>query len=702
MQMQMQLLGPVGLDVRGVQIDVGGPRAQAVLALLAVRANDVVSADWLVDQVWGERPPRGARGALQSYVSRLRRVAVPDSERMLPRHPRGYRLDASTVDIDVARFVRLSEQAGDQATAGRWRDSRGSLRSALALWRGTPFTGIDEVPALLVERARLEERRIETQFSELEAALEAGDPVDLIGSLREFTDAHPWRERGWRLLMLALYRAGRQTEALEVGRRARRLFVREQGLEPSHELAQLERLILTRDAVLDAAPRPIEARRWPGVPVAPLIGRDRELTDLLAQWEVSIRARRSRLVIVRGEPGVGKSHLVAELGRVIEARGDGVVIGRCFDEPRLPLQPWSDLLPTIGLPTPDVPQPPGDSALLVDVWETGAHRLLAAVTEYLRNALRAGPALMVVEDLHWAGVVALRLLDRVLGSCADLPLLVVATVRSTASGMTRATKGALGELTARTQPFQLHLEGLGAVELQAMLASHGHRLSEQQASSVCEYTGGVPLLAVEAVHGGEGVLDARMAGLSNAATGVVELLAVAGGSVAFALLRCASGLVEEILATALDELIATGLVRVKAGLTVTFELTHVLYRDAIQAQLSDPRRLVLSRRVLTASEVLPRAVGPATVAHHALVVARSGMPDDILRAQEESRRAAAWGTALHEHDEAVLNDSPSEDVATGRRRSGVRTILSVAGSGRSCPCATCAPGVTANTGPTPA
>lgn len=611
--MDVRLLGPVELEVGGIGFGVGGPRAQAVLALLVVRAGEVVTADWLIDQLWGEHPPRAARVALQSYVSRLRGLAVPDTERLLPRHRSGYFLDTSVTGVDAQQFIRLSEQGRDLAAGGRWREALESLRSARALWHGVPFTGIDEVPALTAERARLEEMGVETRFSELEAALEIVGPSDVVGSLRELVNTYPWNERGWRLLMLALYRAGRQTEALRAAARARHLLTEEQGLEPSRDLAELEHQILTHHRALKpSAPAPITLRGRLTTTSERLIGRERELAELLAEWETSSRCRQARLVLVEGEPGVGKSHLVAELARNVEARGGTVLAGRCLDEPRLPLQPWSDLIPDIS----------SDSAARAPVaeWKVCAHRLFSAITGQFLEVLRSGVTLLVTEDLHWADVAALRLLDRLLTCCADLPLLVVATVRSTASGMLPPARGALGELSTRVQPHTIHLRGLGPPDLCAMLAGRGLSVSAAEANSIWLRTGGVPLLAVEALRGGDRVLDARFARVSDTAVTTADLLAMAGDPAPLALLHAASGLDDETLAAALEELIAAGVVRAAHGTVIAFEFCHPLYREVIEGQLSDLRRLLLSRRLLAAADVVPDVVLPSIAARHSLAL----------------------------------------------------------------------------------
>ncbi|HET9256520.1 MAG TPA: BTAD domain-containing putative transcriptional regulator [Pseudonocardiaceae bacterium] len=652
--MRLRLLGPVELECDGTPVSVGGPRAQAVLAVLAVRADEIVTADWLVDQLWGERPPRTARVSLQTYVSRLRGISAPVTERLLPRHPRGYLVDGAAAEIDARRFTRLSEQGRAAASERHWPEALRDIRGARDLWRGIPFTGIDGVPALSAERHRLAELRTENRFTESQALLEVKGPADVIGPLRELVDAHRWDERGWRLLMLALYRAGRQTEALEIAATARRLLIEEQGLDPSPALAQLEHQILVHDPAL--APRasaPIRSRGWLDNLATPLIGRDRELAELRERWARVNRDQRSQLVLVEGEPGVGKSHLVTHLAEDAAAAGATVLVGRCFDEPRLPLQPWPDLVPEAASRWPGPTAEPGEGQSMIDIWEVAAHRLFAAITQRFAAALESGPALMVAEDLHWAGVAALRLLGHVLASCASNPLLAVATVRSSAAGMPAAARGAFGELCARTRPHTLKLGGLEEADLRPMLASHGHHVSAGEAAAVWERTGGVPLLAMEALRGGQGILAARLGQVSGTASGLAELLAVAGDRCPFPVLRNASRLDDEALCAAFDELISAGLVSAAPGVVICHEFTHALYREAIDAQLPELRRVAISRRLLAAGAGLPAQVPPSALARHAVTVARSGIPDDLARARDECQRAGASATSCHEHHEAA-------------------------------------------------
>lgn len=647
--MRVRLLGPVGLEVDGAPVSVGGRQAQAVLGVLAVLAGEVVTADRVIDEIWGERPPRSARVALQSYVSRLRGLHEPATASLLPRRPRGYLLDPAAAEIDARRYCELAARCHGEVRAGHWHAAREGLRVAAGLWRGTPFTGIDDVPLLLTERLRLETVRLDTRFAELDAVLQTDGPAGVIAPLRELVDGHPWDESGWRLLVLALYRAGRQAEALAEAAKARRLLAEEHGLDPSPELADLERRILVHDPTLEPTAAPVRLRGRLARPAVPLVGREHELTALLDAWSGVVRDRRAGLVVVRGEPGVGKSHLVARMADDVAAAGGRVLVGRCLDEPRLPLQPWTDLLPVVETAAPALVE----GHPMVDVWEVAAHRLFTAVTDAVGAALGAGPALLVAEDVHWAGATALRLLDHVLACCADQPLLVVATVRSTGADMTPDTRGALGELAARTGARAVRLEGLDPEPLRVMLAEHGQRISAAEAAAVWARTAGVPLLAVEALRGGHDVLTARLARVEPAADELAELMAAIGDAQPFALLRTASGMAEPDMESALRALVAAGLVREAPGETIGYEFSHALYREALDDRLSDARRLLLARRVLAAADELPGLVLPSARAQHALVVARSGVPDDIALARDVCGLAGGWATRLHEHSDAA-------------------------------------------------
>jgi DNA-binding SARP family transcriptional activator len=256
--MDFRVLGSLEVWDGERQLDLGGAKRRLLLALLLLHANEVVAADRLVDQLWGERAPGNAAGALQSHVSRLRKELGPD---VVGTRAWGYVLRVEPGALDLERFERLSLEA-ENLPAG---ERAGKLREALALWRGSPLADVAFEPSLAGDIARLEELRLTVLENRIDADLESGNEAGLVGELEALIAMHPLRERLRGQLILALYRSGRQAEALEVYRETRRVLADELGLEPSPELRELERAILQQDPALRASPVRAPVAAVPGV-----------------------------------------------------------------------------------------------------------------------------------------------------------------------------------------------------------------------------------------------------------------------------------------------------------------------------------------------------------------------------------------------------------------------------------------------------
>src|SRR3954447_19221971 len=258
--MQFQILGPLRVtDGHEHEIALGGAKPAAVLAMLLLRANEVVSADHLIEDLWDGQPPATAPKTLQVHISRLRRVLGEDGPISTSRG--GYILQAEPDQIDARRFQKLISE-GRQALSER-AHARASarLRAALALWRGDALADFAYASFAQDAIARLDGLRIVALESAVEAELALGRHAELVPELKSLVKRHPLSEHLRGQLMLALYRAGRQAEALGVYRAGRRVLVDQLGIEPSEELRELERRILEQDAQL-AAPRP-QARPVP-------------------------------------------------------------------------------------------------------------------------------------------------------------------------------------------------------------------------------------------------------------------------------------------------------------------------------------------------------------------------------------------------------------------------------------------------------
>jgi WD40 repeat protein/DNA-binding SARP family transcriptional activator/class 3 adenylate cyclase len=256
-RMQFRLLGPLEVDAGGGPIPLGGPKQRAVLAHLLLRANQLVPAETLVDEIWGDEPPEQARNIIQTYVSHLRKALGRD--RIESQGP-GYRLRLESSELDATRFDALMRDA-KKALPVDPNIAVGSLDDALALWRGPALADLADRRSLLAEAARLDELRLEAQDDRIEGLLASGAQARAIGELETLLARHPWRERLWGLLMLAFYREGRQAEALNAFQRAREILADELGIDPSPELMRLHERVLKQDPGLDLRGEPLRGYR---------------------------------------------------------------------------------------------------------------------------------------------------------------------------------------------------------------------------------------------------------------------------------------------------------------------------------------------------------------------------------------------------------------------------------------------------------
>jgi len=251
-----RLLGTIEAGVNGHVLDIGGQKQRALLAILLLSANKPVSRDVLVDRLWGQHPPAGAQHTLEVYVSRLRKTLEPAAGcQVLLTRPGAYLLRATAEHIDVRRFERLACDGRRALAANEPGRAAADLREALALWRGEPLAEISHEHFAQSEIARLEELRAGAIEDRVAADIALGRHADVVSELGALVAAHPLRERRYQLLMIALYRCGRQAEALAVYHSARSVLVQELGIEPNPGLKQLERAILEQDASLELSPR---------------------------------------------------------------------------------------------------------------------------------------------------------------------------------------------------------------------------------------------------------------------------------------------------------------------------------------------------------------------------------------------------------------------------------------------------------------
>src|SRR5581483_3271330 len=274
--LEIRLLGPFEVLARGSPADVGGSKRQALLAMLALRQGRMVDVDGLVDGLWGEELPAAPRNALHHHVARLRAAL---GEGAIVGSADGYALRDARVDA-----VRFEELLAETRAALREADvsaAAEAVASALALWRGPALQGLPATAWFTAEARRLETRHVDALEEDFEVRLALGEHRELAPEIRSTLEANPFRERLWGQLMLALYRSGRQADALETFQEARRVLADELGLEPGPELRRLQEAILAHDPAIAAVP--VDRRRRGNLPApsTSFVGREAELVEVV-------------------------------------------------------------------------------------------------------------------------------------------------------------------------------------------------------------------------------------------------------------------------------------------------------------------------------------------------------------------------------------------------------------------------------------
>src|SRR5829696_5042611 len=441
-----RILGPLEVLDEGHRVALGGSKQRALLALLLLHANETLSTDRLIDELWGERPPANAAKTVQMQISRLRKALAGEagdgSAGVVVTRERGYQLILDPDRLDSQRFERLVAEGRSELAAGRPESAVTALERALSLWRGAPLAELAYEPFAQREIARLDDLRVAALEALIEAKLALGAHAEVVGRLEALIGEHPYRERLRAQLMLALYRCDRQADALQAYQDARRKLVEELGIEPGERLRELERAILAQDPALQLAAAEEPAVGEPAVeaPRSAFVGRERELAELLGGLDDAF-AGRGRLFLLVGEPGIGKSRLAEELIVQARVRGALVLVGRCWEAGGAPAYwPWvqslrsyvrncepetlreqlgdggvdlAQIVPELRELFPDLPEP----ARLEP--EAARFRLFDVTADFLRSASTSRPLLLVLDDPHAAdasSLLLLRFLARQLGS----------------------------------------------------------------------------------------------------------------------------------------------------------------------------------------------------------------------------------------------------------------------------------------------
>ena len=718
--MNFRILGPLEVRDGDRLLALGGSKQRALLALLLLRAGEVVSTDRLVEDLWGDSGLSEGSKALHVAVSRLRSALEPDRPAgaeggVLVTRPPGYELRIAREQLDLFRFEDLLAAGSAALAAGDAARASAELREALALWRGEPLADLAYESFAQTELARLDELHATAIEERITADIELGRGPELITELQALVKAWPLRERPRAQLMRVLYRAGRQAEALAVYRDARRALVDQLGIEPSRELQELESAILRQDLALDS-PGPRAAVPEPSR--SPFVGREAEL----AQAEAAINevfGGRGRLVLLAGEPGIGKSRLAEEVSARARSRDARVLVGRCWEVGGAPAYwPWvqalrpyiaerdrrdlrdelgagggemATLFPGLRAQFPDLPDP---SALDP---EAARFRLFDALVSFIARAAAKRPIVLVLDDLHAADEPSLLLLRFATQALATSRVLIVGAYRDVDPVLGGPLASTLAELATEPAARRMELGGLAerdvaeyvrqttgaAADDATVTAIHfrteGNALFVDQVTRMLAADGGLR----QGATGGEGlpqsvrdVIGQSLQRLSPACRQALTRASVLGREFALDALAGMTGSTPGAVLELLDEALEARTVGEAPGGPGRLRFSHALVRDVLYDELTPGRRLRLHAQAGGAIEALcvgNEAPHLAELAHHFVEAAPAG---DSLRAVDYARRAGDHAASLLAYEEAARLYSMAIGVlAPARENDGARCEL---------------------------
>ncbi|WFE35197.1 BTAD domain-containing putative transcriptional regulator [Micromonospora sp. WMMD975] len=664
------VLGPVRATRGGATVNLGAPRQRAVLARLVAGGGHAVSVDRLVEDLWSGDPPPRAQAALQVYVSNLRRALEPDRPRRTPAGvlvtaAPGYALRLPTSAVDAWRF-EAALRALTPDTERRPAAAIGALDAALACWQeGTPYAEFVGEPWAEREGERLAQLWLSAVEQRAKVLLDLDRPVEVVRDLDPHVREYPLRERGAMLLAVALYRLGRQADALDVLRAVRATLAEQLGIDPSRELRTLETDLLRQSPRLEAtAPAPAATSRPLATatthPTHPL-GRESELARLRA---AATRAAGSGLGIcwIGSEAGAGKSTLAQQLAGSLAADGWQPVVGNCPQvEGAPPAWAWREVVTAARRFLPPDDAEAHGLRLLLDTDTPGTpggydeFHLRLALAAYLARLATRAPLLLVIEDVHRADGETLRILRHLAAALAEAPTLIVATYRP--DEVTDDLVGARAAL-AGVPAVDLELGGLGRDAVAELLRRHGVDSADPELPhTVWTRSAGNPLLTIElaklvAAEGPAAALDGVPAGLGHVlarrlarlpagARTVLRHAAVCGTEADVDILLAIEGGPEEPILDGLEAGVTAGLLVEPAPGRVRF--AHALMRDALYHSVPLLRRTRIHSRVLAVLRE-QRADDVAALGRHALAaLTRSTAAEAVVHLTAAARRAGDLG-----------------------------------------------------------
>jgi DNA-binding SARP family transcriptional activator/tetratricopeptide (TPR) repeat protein len=704
---RFRILGPLQVSEASGLVHLA-PRPKALLARLLVDANHVVSTDRLIDDLWPDRPPRDGEGAVQNLVFRLRQAFAPSGaeEVLITRDP-GYLVIAGVDDLDASRFEHLVVDARLAVAAGDGRVGGALLREGLGLWRGPALAEFTDLGFAALEAERLGELQRSATEDLHEAELELGRHGEIISELEAFVAANPLRERAWALLILGLYRAGRQAEALRAYQQLRGRLADELGIDPNPSLRALEQQILSQDPGLEwLAPEAAHPSGGFALALPPMawrghfVGRDDELEALQQSWKETTLGVLG-VAVVAGEPGAGKTRLVSQFAQWASTHGAAVSYASCDEDLTVAYKPFLDILgsyvanapievltehvascggelirlvPALADRLPNVPAPISTEP------ESERYRLFEAVLRLLAAASSRQPLVMILENLHWADEATQTLTKWLLRTTNPMAVFLIATYRDTEGQDNPALDELLAEAARLDRtPCRLRLEGLDTEAVAELLADATGRDLDKRgvafAASLQTMSAGNPFFVTELVahftelgvfekdeeapwpqvldldelgapQGISEVITARVARLPGATRPALEAAAVHGGEFSVSVIEQVLAVHDDSVVDALDAASEAGLISHSRG---QFAFAHALIRKAIEAGVAPARRARLHRRVGEALET-EQDLPLEALAYH---FAEAGTDGRITKAVDYALAAARWANNRLAHDAAI-------------------------------------------------
>ena len=694
------ILGPLQVrSAEGRPVALGGPRARQLLALLLLHPGRPLSSEVLVTAMWGEAPSVGAMTTLRTHVAAVRRVlAAAGADGALVNRPGGYALLLEQADLDAEVFEDLADRGQEALGIGDPAAAAALLGEALGLWRGDVLSDLGPPDFAETTVARLGELRVVAEETAMVAALQLGRHRDIVGRLQELVAQHPYNERLCGLLVLALYRSGRQVDALAAYAATKQLLGDELGIDPGPELQALETAVLRQDPALLASVGAARSAREvlpvdpePGAPVprqpsdavfaalrrSTMVGRKAALAATTGAWR-EVRERGSGLLAFGGPAGVGKSRLAAELAHLAAEDGATVLVGRCDET-----VPYAALRSALGGSTaaqqlagaapegvrarlrPLLPLDLDADAEPPVAADTDLRAGLARAVEWLLAALaREGPLLLVVEDAERLTGEEAELLA-VLATRLPEQSLVLVCFRDPPGSRHAPLADLLGRSGVHEMSRLVSLSALGRDDLGDLVASMhaGDEAPQALVEALWERTGGNPFFAREVLRdlgpddlrsgrlgedlpaGLRGVLRHRLGQLPEATVSALSAAAVLGREVELARLGHVLEEGEERVVDALERAVGSGFL-VAAGQSWAggYAFQHDLLREAVYAEIPLPRRQRLHQRAVEA--VLgahPADADVVAAAHHAIEAGPAADPAQAAALVDRAVGVAAAG-----------------------------------------------------------